>query len=179
MKHVNRQQTTANGHAVTRRSMCTFTKLSTSHRRVVAAASEEEARPLNSLEVTIKYMSLQQSTCCVERVLKQSAEMGSVQCIVVPLHLSVVYTCLASHVWPRRAGATAQCCDLQRGTICSSTGMDRHHFACRRKSREVEAQLLELGQEGLEDRLKSATETPVPIQYRLTNVISENVPRVG
>jgi hypothetical protein len=43
----------------------------------------------------------------------------------------------------------------------------------RRKSKQVEAQLLELGMEGLEERLSSATQHPASPAYRLSRMISE------
>jgi hypothetical protein len=44
---------------------------------------------------------------------------------------------------------------------------------CRRKSKQVEAQLLELGMEALEERLSSATQNPASPAYRLSRMISE------
>lgn len=43
----------------------------------------------------------------------------------------------------------------------------------KRKSKQVEAKLLELGMEGLEERLSSATQNPASPAYRLSRMVSE------
>ncbi len=43
----------------------------------------------------------------------------------------------------------------------------------RRKQQQVEADLKELGEEALEERMQSALQTPASPQYRLTRKIAE------
>ena len=43
----------------------------------------------------------------------------------------------------------------------------------RRKQAQIEAQLKELGMEGLEERLQSATQSPAQPPYKLARLISE------
>ena len=48
--------------------------------------------------------------------------------------------------------------------------------ACRRKQEEVAAQLKELGEEALEERLQSATQSPARPNFRLARLIAEVAP---
>ncbi len=49
----------------------------------------------------------------------------------------------------------------------------------RRKSKTVQANLIELGEENLEERLKGSIATPAYPPYRVTNLIAETVPQVS
>ena len=55
--------------------------------------------------------------------------------------------------------------------------MQQH--ACRRKQRQMQARLEELGTESLEERLQMATEMPSPTPYRLSTLIQVGLPWSG
>jgi hypothetical protein len=56
--------------------------------------------------------------------------------------------------------------------VCLALGHTCPHTH-RRKSRQIEAKLQELGMEGLEERLSSATQNPASPAYRLSRLITE------
>ena len=55
--------------------------------------------------------------------------------------------------------------------------MQQH--ACRRKQRQMQARLEELGTESLEERLQMATQMPSPTPYRLSTLIQVGLPASG
>lgn len=80
------------------------------------------------------------------------------------------------------AHAVFPCCctSLINALLCAASvppplylPLPKSPHACRRKSKQVEASLLELGMEGLEERLSSATQNPASPAYRLSRMITE------
>lgn len=57
--------------------------------------------------------------------------------------------------------------------------MHAANLCCRRKQQEVAAQLQELGEEALEERLRSATSSPARPPHRLTELIATIVPQAS
>eukprot|EP00195_Chlamydomonas_chlamydogama_P012328 CAMPEP_0202904284 /NCGR_PEP_ID=MMETSP1392-20130828/28654_1 /ASSEMBLY_ACC=CAM_ASM_000868 /TAXON_ID=225041 /ORGANISM="Chlamydomonas chlamydogama, Strain SAG 11-48b" /LENGTH=159 /DNA_ID=CAMNT_0049591837 /DNA_START=129 /DNA_END=604 /DNA_ORIENTATION=- len=92
----------------------------------------------------------------------------------------VVLPALWTHV---RKSAKQVACRAKRGgepdgdDEAPATPINRLEATIRRKAAQVEAQITELGMEGLEERLKNSVAVPANPPYRLSTLLAEAVPQ--